>query len=117
MKGRGASSNLRLILKRLSWTVCASGATAINKMVTIAGVAISKPSRASANSWVARRGLAASTRGLATSTSLAALYDLAHLIGHLLDGLFGRDLPRHGLPKGGLNSIGRHVRIVRGDWT
>src|SRR5215468_9813060 len=88
--GRGAFSNFRLIWNRLSPIVWASGMTAINAIVRIAGAASSNPRRASAYSWVLRRGLAANTR-------LAALENLA----------------RHSLAESVLYGWGRHVWIVR----
>src|SRR5437868_425068 len=81
----------------------------MSRIVIRAGAAMSNPSRASANCWVdPRRGLTASTRS-------ALLQDLPHLVAHLLDRLFGGDLLRHRLPEGGLNGIGRHVRVKRRD--
>ena len=46
--------------------------------------------------------------------SLAFFMIVAHLVGHLLDRLLGRDLLRHRLPEGRLDRIGGHLRVERG---
>src|SRR5690349_7313965 len=76
----------------------------MSRMISVAGAAMSRPSRASANCCVARRGLTASIR-------LALLQNLSHLVRHLLDRLLGGDLARHGLAEGGLYGVGGHVGI------